>query len=166
MMSVRYKAVVALSLIVFFFFLDQATKYWAVQQLLGQEPIVFLNGLLTLVYAENAGAFLGLGGQWSREVRFVVFAVAVLAGLGFMLWYLIKKENSKLNFYAYSFILAGGLGNLWDRIFHENGHVVDFLLLSLGGALRTGVFNVADMVIMCGVGLALWGLILNRPQET
>lgn len=164
-MSIRYKTLVSLSLIVIIFFIDQATKYWAVSELLGQAPQVFMGGFFTLVYAENAGAFLGLGGQWSREARFVVFALAVLLGLGFMLWYLIKKENSKLNFYAYTFILAGGLGNLWDRIFHENGHVVDFLLLSLGGPLRTGVFNVADMVIMLGVGLALYGLMLNQPKK-
>ena len=122
---------------------------------MGQRSIIYLNGLFQFVYAENPGAFLGLGGDWSRELRFVIFALLVVLGLGAMLWYLLKKETSKLNLIAYSLILAGGFGNLWDRVFHDKGHVVDFMLIEVKGPLRTGVFNVADMAIVGGVLLAL-----------
>lgn len=122
-----------------------------------QPPMIYLNGFFQLLYAENPGAFLGMGGGWSREVRFVIFAMVVLFGLGGMLWYLIKKEDSRVNLFAYSFILAGGCGNLWDRVVHENGHVVDFMLIELWGPVRTGVFNLADVAIVIGVLLALIG---------
>ncbi len=156
-MSLRYRLFVFFTLLFLIFAVDQATKYWAFQNLLGQSPSVYLKGLFQFVYAENPGAFLGLGGQLSRPLRFIIFAVVVLGGLVAMVWYLIKKEKSKLNFYAYSLILAGGFGNLWDRVVHESGHVIDFMLIDLGGPLRTGVFNFADMAIVAGVLLALFG---------
>ena len=58
--------------------------------------------------------------------------------------------------------LAGGASNWVDRLVH--GRVVDFLNLGIG-PLRTGVFNVADVAIMAGLGLLLWAqLIQDRPQ--
>jgi signal peptidase II len=67
------------------FVLDQSTKNWAVQNLLGQSPTLYWKEFFQLVYAENPGAFLGLGGDWSRPVRFVIFAVVELEGLSGML---------------------------------------------------------------------------------
>lgn len=156
-MSLRFKLFVFFTLLFLIFAIDQATKNWAVHHLLGQGPTVYWGGLFQFTYAENAGAFLGLGGELSQTLRFVIFAVVVLGGLIAMLWYLIKKEKSKLNFFAYSFILAGGFGNLWDRMVHDRGHVVDFMMIDIWGPLRTGVFNVADMAIVAGVLLALFG---------
>lgn len=145
--------------------LDQATKYWAVNHLLGRPGVVYLNGLFQLVYAENPGAFLGLGGGLSREVRFVIFALIVFLGLGGMLWYIIRHHISKVNLFAYTFIIAGGCGNLWDRVFHEDGHVIDFMLIEVWGPLRTGVFNVADVFIVVGVLMALLGEYLFEKSK-
>lgn len=164
--SLKYKLIVVFTLLFLIFFFDQATKYWAVESLMNQNSHSFLGGFFQLIYAENPGAFLGLGGGWSRPVRFVVFAIVVLGGLGGMLWYLIKKENSLINLYAYSFILAGGCGNLWDRMVHDKGHVVDFMLIEVWGPLRTGVFNVADVAIVIGVLLALAGEYVFDKRTT
>jgi signal peptidase II len=136
-----------------------------VAHLLNHEPSSFFGGIFQFIYAENPGAFLGLGGGWSRVVRFIVFAIVVLLGLGGMLWYLIKKEDSRINLYAYSFILAGGCGNLWDRVVHDKGHVVDFMLIEVWGPLRTGVFNLADVAIVVGVLLALTGEYLIDKRK-
>lgn len=163
-MSLKYKTFVIFILLFLIFGFDQATKFWAVNHLLGKSAIIYFNGLFQFVYAENPGAFLGLGGGWSRDVRFIIFALIVFLGLGGMLWYLIKKENFKINLYAYTFILAGGFGNLWDRVFHLDGHVIDFMLIEVWGPLRTGVFNVADIFIVIGVLLALFGeYLIKRP---
>lgn len=164
-MTVKYKVTVIFTILFLIFIADQTTKYWAVTQLMGRSPSVYFNGLFQLVYAENPGAFLGLGGNWSREVRFVVFALVVILGLGGMLWYMIKKENLKINLFAYTFILAGGVGNLWDRLFHDDGHVIDFMLIEVWGPLKTGVFNVADVFIVSGVLLALFGEYLIKKNQ-
>lgn len=166
MMSFRYRISVIFTFLFMIFALDQLTKFWSVNNLMGKSPIIFFNGLFQFVYAENPGAFLGLGGGWSRELRVLVFAIIVFLGLGGMLWYLVKKEKLKINLYAYTFILAGGVGNLWDRVFHEDGHVIDFMLIEIWGPLRTGVFNIADVLIVTGVLLALFGEYLIKKNNT
>lgn len=165
-MSFKYRIIVIFSFLFLIFGLDQATKLWAINQLMGKNAIIYFNGIFQFVYAENPGAFLGLGGGWSRGVRFVIFAFIVFLGLGGMLWYLIKKENLKINLYAYTFILAGGFGNLWDRVFHEDGHVIDYMLIELWGPLRTGVFNIADIFIVIGVLMALLGEYFIKKAAT
>lgn len=165
-MTTRYKFVVIFVLLFLIFTIDQATKYWAVTNLMGRSAIIYLNGLFQFVYAENPGAFLGLGGGWSRETRFIIFALIVFFGLGSMLWYLLKKENLKVNLFAYTFILAGGFGNLWDRLFHDDGHVIDFMLIEISGPIRTGVFNIADIFIVTGVLMALLGEYLLKKTNS
>ena len=140
--------------------LDQWTKALAVEKLVNQAPIYFFNGLFQILYAENPGAFLGMGGGLSRELRFVIFGLIVVAGLLGILWAIIKNKFTENEMWAYSFILAGGIGNVIDRLTHDNGHVIDFLFIDLGFA-RTGVFNVADMAIVLGVFIAFWPTLIN-----
>ena len=59
--------------------------------------------------------------------------------------------HSRSDEVALALILAGGVGNLIDRL-RFVGRVTDFLYLS-AGPLHTGVFNVADMAITLGI---LW----------
>lgn len=59
-------------------------------------------------------------------------------------------------------LLAGGLGNLIDRLAHD-GLVIDFINLGVG-PLRTGIFNVADVAITGG-GLALLALSWRRAGQ-
>jgi signal peptidase II len=63
-----------------------------------------------------------------------------------------------------SLIVGGGFSNLVDRIFNR-GIVVDFMNMGVGG-LRTGIFNVADVAIMAGVGLLLLNTLLLPSLET
>lgn len=138
--------------------LDQWTKALAIEHLKGQAPQYFLNGFFQLLYAENPGAFLGMGGGWSRSVRFVVFGVIVVIGLCAILWSVLKNKLSLNEVWAYSFILAGGVGNVIDRLTHDNGHVTDFMFIDLkfSDFARTGVFNIADIAIVIGVLIAFW----------
>lgn len=155
--SFKKKLGIVVSIIVIFVFIDQWTKQLAVQYLAGSPSIDYLSGIFQLVYAENPGAFLGMGGGWSRPLRFVVFGLIVVIGLIFMFWSILKNKISKAELIAYSFVLAGGIGNVIDRLTHDNGHVIDFLFIDLKFAplARTGVFNVADMLIVAGVLIAL-----------
>jgi signal peptidase II len=50
--------------------------------------------------------------------------------------------------------LAGGASNWLDRA--ATGRVVDFMNVGLG-PLRTGIFNVADVAIMCGAAVRVLG---------
>lgn len=128
---------------------DRVTKNEAVTHLKGQDPVSFFNGLFSLTYHENTRGMLSLGAHLPEETRYLIFTVLVGFVLFLGLAYIILKPITKLGFVIGLFILAGGFGNLYDRIFNE-GRVVDFMLLQFG-PLRAGVFNVADVAIMIGL---------------
>ncbi|NVN90513.1 MAG: signal peptidase II [Desulfuromonadales bacterium] len=129
---------------------DQLTKNIARQGLANSEPISFLNNMVRLQYSENPGAFLSLGAGSPETIRFWIFTVCVGGFLASMFVYLlVYPHNSKAHIISLSLVIGGGVGNLIDRIFNE-GRVIDFLNVGIG-PLRTGVFNVADIVISCGI---------------
>ena len=75
--------------------LDQGTKEIAIASLKGKPAREYLGESVRLVYAENPGAFLGLGRDWPDSVRMAIFiglaAVAVVVG-AVMVW---KKRDGK-----------------------------------------------------------------------
>ena len=127
---------------------DQLTKVWARSSLKNHETRHY--GPVTLLYAENAGAFLSIGAQLPPKVRRLIFDGAVSIGLAAAAWVLFRGRMSGDDV-ALSLIIAGGVGNLIDRI-RLGGVVTDFIYIS-AGPLHTGVFNVADMSITAG---AIW----------
>lgn len=132
---------------------DQATKSMAVAHLSDSPPIIFLNGLFRLQYAENSGAFLSLGSGFSDEAQHWIFTVTVAVILTIGLLFALREslKASALVIVAFALFLGGGVGNLIDRMTND-GHVIDFMNLGIGN-LRTGIFNVADMALMTGVFL-------------
>jgi signal peptidase II len=140
---------------------DQVAKVVAKGVLAGQPPVYLLNGMLTLEYAENSGAFLSLGATLpatARTILLVIFAGALTVAA---LVYALRARNlSSLQCVALALIAGGGLGNLIDRVLHD-GRVVDFAILS-AGPFHTGVFNVADLALMAG--LALFALSSTQSE--
>ena len=133
---------------------DRITKSLAEQHLKGTPTRSYLSDTLRLQYLENQGAFLGLGSSWAPGLRQWVFTFGtglLLLVVGARLF--AAAPASRLGLLGWALFLSGGLGNLWDRL-ARSGQVIDFLNLGLG-PLRTGVFNVADMVIMAGAGLLI-----------
>lgn len=138
--------------------LDQYTKLLAVNHLKGKRAIDLVENYARLVYAENPGAFLGLGGNWPDSVRFAVFIVLAVVLLVGVLVYLVKKRDVTMwAAIGLSLFASGALGNVIDRVAREGGRVVDFMQLSLsdvvigGIPMRTGIFNVADIALMAAI---------------
>lgn len=117
----------------------------------------------------NRGAVFGIGQQ--QRWLFVCFSVlAVVVGLWiFARW---TRDRMTLAHVGIALVLAGGLGNLYDRLFV--GAVRDFLhmlprwnlpfgLAWPGGATEVfpWVFNVADVSLLVGLGL----LYLHSRRE-
>ena len=128
---------------------DQATKAVAKVHLQGSDTRSFVGDTFRLQYAENKGAFLGMGASLPEGVRTAVFTFGVGAVLvGFFGYLLLVPGIPQSTTVALSLVVGGGLGNLIDRIVY-GGYVVDFLNIGLG-SLRTGIFNVADVSIMAG----------------
>ncbi|HEY8141923.1 MAG TPA: signal peptidase II [Kofleriaceae bacterium] len=131
---------------------DQASKEVAQTRLQGEPNVHLLGGVVTMAYAENPGAFLGLGDRLpdgARVALLVVVNLGILAALG---WWAFRRRQDVLARVAATLVIAGGAGNLIDRVMREGGRVVDFMVVRVG-PVKTGVFNVADVAVMIGVGL-------------
>jgi hypothetical protein len=64
---------------------------------------------------------------------------------------LFSKKLDLFQVGSYALIASGGFSNWIDRA-RFDGVVVDFMNMGLG-PVRTGVFNVADIAILVGIGL-------------
>jgi len=142
---------------------DQTTKYLATEFLEQNSIISYANDIFRLQYAENRGAFLGIGGSLSEQSRFSIFTVAVSFFLLSLFLYMVF--NNKMNAFhivVLSIVLGGGFSNLIDRLVN-NGAVVDFLNIGIG-QLRTGIFNVADVLILFGFVLLIMHSHLHKKK--
>lgn len=141
---------------------DQVTKSIATDTLVGEPPKAFLYGTVQLVYAENSGAFLGLGGNLPEGIRFLLLTVlngVVIAGV--FVFLLARWRMPRAQFAGLALVVAGGVGNMIDRVVND-GRVTDFLVLGVG-PVRTGIFNVADVAIVLAGVLLVFGR-RERPE--
>lgn len=151
----RVYATIAVSILV----ADQVAKYFARLYLVEGVTIRFVPGLLNLTFVHNMGAAFGLlpGRQpvFIATSGLVLFAVAAF-------WRRAKPREWPV-VVALGLVTAGALGNLIDRAF--SGPVTDFLQFAF--LPEFPVFNIADMGIVCGVGLlALWILFAIEPETS
>lgn len=146
---------------------DQVTKHIAKEQLMFHAPITYLHNAVILEYAENTGAALSLGDSMSKTASFWLLSILpLLCLLGMFVYVVMKIEGfSRLKAFSLSLILAGGLGNIIDRIFADR-HVTDFMNVGIGNTLRTGIFNVADMCVTGGVIGLLIVAYTEKKHET
>ena len=137
---------------------DQMTKSIARDQLANQHvPLSYLSDTVRLQYAENPGAFLGLGGSLPPQARWLLLVVVnTIVAVGIGVFVLFQTSMSPLKTLACALLLGGAIGNLIDRL-RFDGLVIDFMNLGIG-PLRTGIFNVADVAITTGA------LLLILPQ--
>jgi len=127
------------------------------------EPVTVLPYLLELKLLLNPGAVFGVGpGQRGFFIVFTLIAVAAAMWM-FTRW---TTARDRVTHVAIGLILAGGLGNLYDRLVH--GCVRDFLHplpnvpMPFGLAWPSGetdlwpwVSNVADAFLLVGIGVLM-----------
>lgn len=143
---------------------DQITKHFARIYVQGQGMIKVVGNFFVLVYAENDGAFLGLGSNlpqpWKTYVLVLFPTLAIIVAILYMVF---GKHVSFRQLMAISCIIGGGIGNVYDRAVHL-GAVTDFLLFGIGN-VRTGILNVADLSITFGA-IALFIFQYQEDKKT
>lgn len=133
---------------------DQVSKNIAKSSLENSPPKSYFGETFRLQYAENSGAFLSLGSGLSKTTRFLLFTFLSGGLLIALFFYTIKSRDlQRRHIFALSMILGGGASNMIDRIFND-GKVIDFMNMGIG-SLRTGIFNMADVLIMVGMAFIL-----------
>jgi signal peptidase II len=152
---VRFKLGILATILGVVLTLDRITKVWA-EEVLVSRSMEVLGGLLPLTLAYNKGAAFGMSiGEDSRWFFIPVTFVAL--GLLVVLFRQAEAED-RLRHVSLSLVMAGALGNLYDRIFISEG-VVDFLGPVDLGFWHFPIFNVADISITCGailLAISFW----------
>jgi signal peptidase II len=112
-------------------------------------PVVVVDGFWEWRLSMNPGSAFGLfSSQTGARILLSVVGIAAVIG---MLWMLRKaRTDQKILHWALAFVAGGAVGNLIDRIYY--GVVTDFILWKYQ-AHEWPVFNVADVVLVVGVGL-------------
>ena len=131
---------------------DQVSKHLATSHLRGAPGQSFLADSIRLEYAHNMGSFLSLGSELPSALRAALFSFATAIMLASCAFAIVCQRTMTLWVFGLALVVAGGVSNLVDRVAY--GAVTDFLNVGIG-SLRTGIFNVADMAIMTGMGLIL-----------
>ncbi len=163
--------------------LDQWTKYLAVERLtlaferagartageklavfygqrhlepLAREPYVVWRPVWRMNYVENPGAAWGLFRNLSENARNAFFGLVSVGAVAFILHYYRRLgERQRFLQVALALVLSGAVGNFVDRLARR--YVVDFVEWYWWNRpdLRWPTFNLADSLIVVGVGLLL-----------
>ena len=129
---------------------DHATKHIAATTLAGMPTRSYLGDTIRLQYAENPGGFLSLGAELPPVFRTGVFTVGTGIALLALIITALRLRWTGWPLVGLTLFVAGGTSNWMDRV--ARGSVVDFINVGIG-PVRTGIFNVADMALMIGVGI-------------
>ena len=151
---------VSLALIAVLTVIDRLTKYAAVSTVKINGPKEFLFGLFNFTYVENSGAAFSLFSDKTDALSLLtVLFLVVMAVL------LLKKTfASKFLNASLILVIAGGLGNLIDRIYF--GYVIDFIEPLF---VKFAVFNFADCCITVGafmiIAYEIYEMISERKKK-
>jgi signal peptidase II len=125
-------------------------------------PVSLVSGILELQTSLNPGALWGFG----RTLPYssMIFAgLSIVAGLAICYWLFVRGAAASLPLtIALGLIMAGALGNCYDRIVF--GHVRDFVHFHVDSVgFDCAIFNFADNMLVAGaITLVLFAL---RPDS-
>lgn len=150
--------------------LDQGSKWLAVLSLAEKGSITLVPPrILELVYTTNEGVAGGaFSGNWVATLLFPILGLVAVAVYLFKFCPKLKRYRIPL-----AFVLAGGIGNLIDRIFR--GEVVDFISVPWLPWVQFKptfqfvdfpIFNVADICITLGAIALIAVLVIDLIAES
>lgn len=136
--------------------IDQVIKVLVSNSLAPNGAVTVIPGVVEFRYVENTGAaFSFLEGQ---QVLLIVLTSVVLVVVAALL--VFRRPQDKLERLSFIMILAGGLGNLINRIAY--GYVVDYINLLF---MRFAVFNFADCLVCVGFVLLIISVFYGEHKR-
>ena len=137
-------------LIITIFIFDQISK-WCIHNYMNlYQSIPIIENFIYFTYVTNDGMAFGLslpGGQIVLSGLSIIMTIV----LGYLFW--LERHGHILIKLALSLIIAGAIGNLFDRVSY--GEVVDFIHIKLGSIWEWYIFNIADTSVSIGMILFL-----------
>lgn len=152
---------------------DQITKAVIVAQVgrleFGGPIIEVLGDFLRIIHVRNPGIAFSIGRGLSEGLRRLLFvALPLVVIIGLIVYYFRSDEFNRFQRWALAGIIAGGIGNIIDRMFRVDGVVdwVDVKFYGIFGWERWPTFNVADAsVVVCGILLMISVLVESRREQ-
>jgi signal peptidase II len=114
--------------------------------------------VFNLTLAHNTGVAFSVFAHGSGWQRWVFSALALVVSVVLVGWLRALPRHAHLTASALSLIIAGALGNMFDRL--RFGYVVDFLQWHWAEHYFPA-FNVADAAITVGAGLLILESVLS-----
>ncbi len=123
--------------------LDQVVKYIIRSNMDLYQSIPIIGGIFHITYIQNTGAAFSM---FSGHTG-ILALITVIITIGILVYlFRLRKDGHWALMLSLSLIVAGGLGNIVDRLSLK--YVVDFLDLRVWP-----IFNLADVYVCCGCGL-------------
>jgi signal peptidase II len=136
-------------LVLFVLLLDRWTKWLIDTRLLLNQTIAVIDGFFNITYVRNTGVAFGILDPFQSSMKSTVLSILTVGAIIAVIAYSWRIPlTQKLLQVALSLILAGALGNLYDRISY--GYVIDFVEIYFRN-YRWPSFNIADAAITTGV---------------
>lgn len=138
---------------------DQLTKAWVVANIPYGEQVPIIGDFVVLWHLRNTGAAFSLfpGATW-------LFVPVHLLAIGMVAYFHVQLRHRPTWIHVVlGAILAGGLGNLTDRL--RQGYVTDFVSVGIGD-LRWPAFNVADPSLVLGIIILVGYLMFSERSES
>lgn len=145
---------------------DQVSKHLVRAEVEKHSVTPLIDELFTMHNVENSGAFLGIGSDLNPTFKLIFLLILPIVVLVLVLRYIIVKQHDLdwFTLIGLSFVIGGGIGNIYDRI--RFGSVTDFFHIDLGGIFKTGIFNMADVSVMVGMGCIIASAFVKKKAKT
>ncbi|NLB36455.1 MAG: signal peptidase II [Clostridiales bacterium] len=139
---------------------DQLLKLLVELRLKPVGTVDVIANIFQLRYVENTGAAFSL---FSGKTYLLASFTAVIIAVG-IYCLVTKRIKSKYLLFCATLIIAGGIGNLIDRVFR--GYVIDYLEFLF---VDFAVFNFADCLVTVGavliIGYLIWDIIRDAKRK-
>ncbi len=147
---IRKKSELFFAIIVF---LDATTKAWALIAL--SSGVWKINRFLSFELVFNRGISFSLFSSTQKMMQYGV-SIGVACILLLFAWFALTRKKRGHCVVFESMVIAGGLSNFLNRIMM--GFVIDFIKITVNGFVFP-LFNVADMVICCGIAMMVFHIV-------
>lgn len=147
--------IIKIFIIIFLVFFDQITKLF-IENNFSLFESLYINNFFSITFVVNYGfAFGFLNNPNSNQVIISILILFIILYIS----YLMLVNNNKIISLSFTVIIAGAIGNLFDRI--SRGYVVDFLDFNISN-YHWPAFNLADSYISIGFIAIMISILLGK----
>lgn len=132
--------------------LDQIFKIMAYNYLSPIYSSPIIQNIFYFTYVENRGAAFGI---FQGNKFFLIFVTSI--SIIIVIFYIFYKNiKDKFLLFSLNTIIAGGIGNLIDRVFR--GYVIDYIDVKI---INFAIFNFADICVVLGTIFLISYILLS-----